>query len=49
MAEALRLHPEMSYAEINAKYDKDGVEGLKDLIAKSKNLVYNNIHLAFHK
>ena len=49
MAEALRVHPEMSYEEINSLYEKKGVDGLKDLIAKSKNLVYNNIHLAFHK
>jgi len=49
MAEALRLHPEMSYEEVNTLYDEKGVDGLKDLIAKSKNLVYNNVHLAFHK
>lgn len=56
MAEAIRLHPEMSYEEINKIYEDaekeeagSGVEALKDLIAKSKNLVYNNIHIAFHK
>lgn len=49
MAEALRLHPEMSYEEVQKKFKEEGVDGLKDLIAKSKNLVYNNIHLAFHK
>jgi len=49
MAEALRLHPEMTYEQVQEIFNSKGVDGLKDLIAKSKNLVYNNIHLAFHK
>lgn len=56
IAEAVRVHPEMSYEDILRIYEQaeqkeagSGVDALKDLISKSKNLVYNNVHLAFHK